>query len=738
MELLNLVQKNRETAAINLIEKGTDLTFVDQHNNTALHYASSKGFTKVVVRILEENTSMIDNQGQDEQTAVHKALLNGNTETFVSLVAYGANINILDAKGQSGLDIAMKSKDLNLVKLLCYFGAEVALQDWILLSGDINALDKQDQIILKQILDQNDRLSAINHGSIGYELHQIKPKDDIQYFSRLFVDINTENITSSFFMYCAKESPEFTSSQIQKQDNEHFFSDVFEVIAWGSKPDFIDLDIRVEGRPQSNEKLRLIPIKGVFPKDIIIQKNQNDNYEETVISVQVSLTSDAKFTIASKVVPEIFNVTNESLCIQPQMEKEAEIAIPEGAFDSACQLQVNISETKAWNYEENEVTEPVLFTNAIDLTMLNHSQPLKPVKLTLPVHSSDQNNDDIIILMSHKEEPEENEWEICSNVDIQGKFVTFDINHLSVYIAGSKKNKSKSITQATYAIKRERQVECFAMIKKRSDGKLSLIIEYALKNNGKSRRKQWKGKGFYAMSVEYKDCVMREGQTFKKTLTGNIQTDSLKHQDPFLTFNPRKFKTGNYLSFHLINDTSESPLDGEVHIERRHEIIKQIKQQQHASSGENIETRMFTNCCHKSVENFEPEMPLAYDTDFELIVSLSIDSTIPDIKQEEVGVAVDDHQCTIPVLRKTSLNRITGGMSMEECYQLGTNLHVPMIKIEQLETDGNLKEILLIWRPTRPYEKLVHNLSGALKEMGKDDMANNVEEAFENNLEYVE
>lgn len=67
-------------------------------------------------------------------------------------------------KGQSGLDMAMKRKDFNLVKLLCYFGAEVALQDWILLSGDINALDKQDQLMLKLILDQNDRLAAINHG----------------------------------------------------------------------------------------------------------------------------------------------------------------------------------------------------------------------------------------------------------------------------------------------------------------------------------------------------------------------------------------------------------------------------------------------------------------------------------------------------------------------------------------------------------------------------------------------
>ncbi|CAG2253335.1 unnamed protein product [Mytilus edulis] len=101
---------------------------------------------------------------QDGQTAVHRALLQSNTETFVTLVAFGANINILDGKGQSGFDIAMKRKDLHAVKLLCLFGAEVALQDWVLLSGDINGLDKQDQVMLKQILDQNDRLAAINHG----------------------------------------------------------------------------------------------------------------------------------------------------------------------------------------------------------------------------------------------------------------------------------------------------------------------------------------------------------------------------------------------------------------------------------------------------------------------------------------------------------------------------------------------------------------------------------------------
>ncbi|CAG2215298.1 unnamed protein product [Mytilus edulis] len=701
MELLNLLQKNRETAALYMIGKGTDLTFVDQNNNTALHYASSKGFNEVVVRILEENTSMIDNQGQ---------------------------------KGQSGFDIAMKRKDLNAVKLLCLFGAEVALQDWVLLSGDINGLDKQDQVMLKQILDQNDRLAAINHGSICYELHQIKPKDNIQYFSRLFVDMDTENITESFFMYCAKESPEFTSSQIQKQDDEHFFSDVFEVIAWGSKPDFIDLDIRVEGRPQCNEKLRLVSITGVLSKDIIIEKNQSD--EETVISVQVSLLADAKFTIVSKVVPEIFNVTNESLCIHPQMEKEAEIAIPEGAFGSAGQLQ--ISETKAWNHEENEVADPVLFTNAIDLTMMNNSQPLKPVKLTLPVHSPDENNDDIIILMSDKKEPKENEWEICSNVDIHGKFITFDVNHLSVYVACSKQHMGKSKRQATNAIKKEVQVECFAMLKKETDVKLSLVIEYALKNRGKSRRKKWKDKGFCTMSVEYKDCVMKEGQTCQITLTGNIQTDSLKQQDPFLTLNPRKYKTGNYRSFHLLNDTSESPLDGEVYIEKRHEIIDQLQQQPQASRGTNKDARLFTNCCHKSVQHFEPEIPVKYDTDFELVVSILIDSNNLDIKQEEVGVAVDDHQCTIPVLRKTSLNRITASLTMEECFQLGTNLHVLKNKIEQLETDGQLKEILKTWRSARPNEKLVHNLSGALKEMGKEDMANNVEEAFENNIEYPE
>lgn len=72
-------------------------------------------------------------------------------------------------------------------------------------------------------------------------------------------------------------------------------------------------------------------------------------------------------------------------------------------------------------------------------------------------------------------------------------------------------------------------MECFAMLKKESDGKLSLIIEYALKNRGKSRRKKWKDKGFCTMSVEYKDCVMKEGQTYVVNIRIHIDSCLSSH-----------------------------------------------------------------------------------------------------------------------------------------------------------------------------------------------------------------
>lgn len=108
-----------------------------------------------------------------------------------------------------------------------------------------------------------------------YKLKHIKAQGNIQYYSRLGVTLNTVNIASGFFLYIAKESTEYTNVQFMLGPNEHMFSDVFEVIAWGLKPDKIALNIKVEGRPRCNEEVIILPIEGDVEVDIISQMEEN-------------------------------------------------------------------------------------------------------------------------------------------------------------------------------------------------------------------------------------------------------------------------------------------------------------------------------------------------------------------------------------------------------------------------------------------------------------------------------
>lgn len=71
---------------------------------------------------------------------------------------------------------------------------------------------------------------------------------------------------------------------------------------------------------------------------------------------------------------------------------------------------------------------------------------------------------------------------------------------------------------ATQAIKKERKIELFAMVKFETDRVFTLIIECILKTSGRKRRKQWKAKGFETQSVEYFDCIVPVYQQFKVLL----------------------------------------------------------------------------------------------------------------------------------------------------------------------------------------------------------------------------
>lgn len=48
------------------------------------------------------------------------------------------------------------------------------------------------------------------------------------------------------------------------------------------------------------------------------------------------------FAIITTEVPETFTVTDDAVCIQPVMEPDAKIDIPQGTFEGLGHLQVNV------------------------------------------------------------------------------------------------------------------------------------------------------------------------------------------------------------------------------------------------------------------------------------------------------------------------------------------------------------------------------------------------------------
>ena len=87
------------------------------------------------------------------------------------------------------------------------------------------------------------------------------------------------------------------------------------------------------------------------------------------------------------------------------------------------------------------------------------------------------------------------------------------------FLAGSKKYKDKAAKLAIQAVKKERAVELFAMIKYESAQNFSLVFECVLKRKGKRNRKQWKEKGFQTQPIEYYSCVVPVYQSFRVFMT---------------------------------------------------------------------------------------------------------------------------------------------------------------------------------------------------------------------------
>lgn len=106
-----------------LLEAGGRNQFVDIHadhpNGQLLMKAASIGFSYFAELLLEYNYPLDLKHPSSQDTALHFAVMDGDNSEFVErLVLAGANMDLINKKGQSPLDVAVEKNNMEIIKFL--------------------------------------------------------------------------------------------------------------------------------------------------------------------------------------------------------------------------------------------------------------------------------------------------------------------------------------------------------------------------------------------------------------------------------------------------------------------------------------------------------------------------------------------------------------------------------------------------------------------------------------------
>jgi len=89
-----------------LIDKGADVNTTDEIGRTALMFASSGPFVNTVLTLLQAGAKPNLTDKEEDWTAAMMAAAEGQLEVLKTLVAFGADLKMVDIDGESSLDFA--------------------------------------------------------------------------------------------------------------------------------------------------------------------------------------------------------------------------------------------------------------------------------------------------------------------------------------------------------------------------------------------------------------------------------------------------------------------------------------------------------------------------------------------------------------------------------------------------------------------------------------------------------
>lgn len=111
-----------------LLKNGANISLLNDEGENVLHAVVFSGDNERLEKIITEYTLDIDHQSKDGATPLLLAISLEKIEIAISLIKYGANVNLADNNGISPLHLASQLQDLNFVKILLNNGADLFLK----------------------------------------------------------------------------------------------------------------------------------------------------------------------------------------------------------------------------------------------------------------------------------------------------------------------------------------------------------------------------------------------------------------------------------------------------------------------------------------------------------------------------------------------------------------------------------------------------------------------------------
>lgn len=115
------VLSDRPAITLALIHEGVDVRVENHSGETALHWASGKGFHRCC-NVLIFNGANIDHQDVDGNSPLHWACESGHMATINTLIQANCDINIVNNENQTPLEVAAVNGHIEVVKLLLQQG----------------------------------------------------------------------------------------------------------------------------------------------------------------------------------------------------------------------------------------------------------------------------------------------------------------------------------------------------------------------------------------------------------------------------------------------------------------------------------------------------------------------------------------------------------------------------------------------------------------------------------------